>query len=129
MPRRDDRGFTVVEVLVALAAAAMTLAAIANLTHGSARTGFRAAERLAEVALGRTLLSFPVDRAGAAEPLSGEAVGGLRWTLAMSQPTDETIAGAPGGGWTPAIVRLDVRQAGGADWSVETVRLVKAVAK
>ena len=129
MPRRDDRGFTVVEVLVALAAAAMTLAAIANLAHGAARSGVRPAARLAEVALARTLLSFPVDRAGAGEPLSGEAAGGLRWTLAMSQPTDEAIAGAPAGGWTPAIVRLDVRQAGGADWSVETVRLVKAAAE
>ena len=42
MPRTDDRGFTVVEVLVALAAAAMTLAAIANLAHGATRSGVRA---------------------------------------------------------------------------------------
>ena len=123
MPRRNDRGFTVVEVLVALAAAAMTLAAIANLTHGAAQTGVRAAVRLAEVALARTLLSFPVDRGGAAaEPLNGEAAGGLRWTFAISQPTDEAIVGAPADGWVPAIVRLDVREAGGADWSVESVR-------
>ena len=89
MPRRDDRGFTVVEVLVALAAAAMTLAAIANLAHGAARSGVRTSARLAEIALARTLLSFPVDRVAAGEPLSGETAGGLRWTLAISQPTDE----------------------------------------
>ena len=118
MPRRDDRGFTVVEVLVALAAAAMTLAAIANLAHGAARSGVRASARLAEIALARTLLSFPVDRVAAGEPLSGETAGGLRWTLAISQPTDEAIVGATAGGWMPAIVRLDVREPGGADWSV-----------
>ncbi len=125
MPRRDDRGFTVVEVLVALAAAAMTLAAIANLAHGAVRSGVRTSARLAEIALARTLLSFPVDRVVAAEPLSGDAAGGLRWTLAISQSPDEATAG----GWTPAIVRLDEREAGGADWSVESVRLVKAAAR
>ena len=129
MPRRDDRGFTVVEVLVALAAAAMTLAAIANLAHGATLSGVRVSTRLAEVALARTLLSGPVDRVAAAEPLSGEAAGGLRWTLAISQPTDETIVGATAAGWTPAIVRLDVREPGGADWSLESVRLVKAAGK
>jgi prepilin-type N-terminal cleavage/methylation domain-containing protein len=129
MPRTDDRGFTVVEVLVALAAAAMTLAAIANLAHGATRSGVRASTRLAEVALARTLMSFPNDRATAAEPLSGEAAGGLRWTLAISQSADEATAGAAAGGWAPALVRLDVRQADGADWTVESVRLVRAAAK
>jgi prepilin-type N-terminal cleavage/methylation domain-containing protein len=129
MPRRDDRGFTIVEVLVALAAAAMTLAAVATLAHGATRLGVRSATRLAEVALARTLLSFPIDRVAAAEPLSGQAAGGLRWTLSISQPTDEATAGAAAGGWTPALVRLDVREAGGGNWRLESVRLVKAAVR
>jgi len=122
-PRRGDRGFTVVEVLVALAVAAMTVAAIAGLAHGSARSGVRTSMRFAEIALARTLLSFPVDRNPSAEPLRGEAAGGLGWSLAIS-PSNTTVA-ATAGGWTPRVVRLDVRDAGGAEWSVESIRLVK----
>ena len=129
MPRRDDRGVTVVEVLVALAAAAMTLAAIAELTHGATRMGLHASTRLAEVALARTLLSFPVDRDAGAQLRSGVAAGGLRWAVALAPPAADLAAGPSAGGWVPAIVRLDVREAGGADWRVDSVRLVKAAGR
>lgn len=129
MSRRNDRGFTVVEVLVALTAAAMILAAIANLAHGSARLTGRASVRVAEVALAQALFADPADRAADAEPRSGVASGGLRWRLALAPSADETADGVAAGGWTPAVVRLDVRDPGGGAWSVETIRLVKAPAR
>jgi general secretion pathway protein I len=129
MLRRKNRGFTVLEVLVALAVATMALAAIANLAHGAARSGVRAATRLAETALAQTLLSFSVDRAADSEPLSGEAAGGLHWRLAISPSNGDRFAGSPAGGWTPAIVRVELRDQSGAHWSVESVRLMKAPAE
>jgi hypothetical protein len=122
MARRDVRGFTVVEVLVALATAAMTLAAIANLAHSAALSGVHTARRLGEVALAQSLLSQFADRDLNGEPQVGEAAGGLRWDVAIAPWSGDRAAG----GWTPVIVRFDVREGGGAEWSVEAIRLVKA---
>jgi len=121
MARRGVRGFTVVEVLVALAAAAMTLAAIANLAHGAALSGARTAKRLGEIALAQSLFWQFADRDLNGEPLVGEAAGGLRWGVGIAPWSGDPAAG----GWTPAIVRFDAREGDGAEWSVEVVRLVK----
>lgn len=129
MPTRNDRGFTLVEVLVALAAASMTLAAIAELAHGTARSEARASVRLAQLALAQALLADPGERRIDAEPSSGESDGGLRWTLTTSPADGDANAPSAAGGWTPAIVRVDLGDRVGGRWGVEAVRLMKAPAK
>jgi prepilin-type N-terminal cleavage/methylation domain-containing protein len=129
MRGKHDRGFTLVEVLVALAAASMTLAAIAELAHGAARSEARAAVRLAQRALAQALLADPGERRIDAEPSSGESDGGLRWTLTTTPTTDDANTPPATDGWTPAIVRVDLGDRIGGRWSVETVRLMKAPAK
>jgi hypothetical protein len=125
MAREDVRGFSVVEVLVALAAAAMMLAAIASLAHGAALSGRRTVRRFGEIALAQSLLSQPTGRDANGDQQAGEAAGGLRWNLAMAPWGGEPVAA----GWAPAIVRFEARDGGNGRWSVETIRLVKAVEK
>lgn len=129
MSRTTDRGFTIVEVLAALATAAMILAAVANLSHGAARSGARTSTRLAEIALARALLAYPADRAAAGDLRSGETVDGLRWRVAVGPSSDAAASESTGGGWRSALVSVDIQSAGGAVWRVEAIRLVKASAK
>lgn len=122
--RRRTGGFTLIEVLVALAVVAASLGAIA-MVAGTSLRGTRALER--RVALLQTaravetgIPSRDLIRIGRTE---GE-IAGHRWQMDV-QPLQ--LAGLPDNApWTPLDVRIRVRGPGGEMVALETVRLVRS---
>ncbi|WP_083660237.1 prepilin-type N-terminal cleavage/methylation domain-containing protein [Acuticoccus yangtzensis] len=119
-------GFTLVEVLVALAVLAAVGIAIQRGIVAATGTVARAAEVASAERVARTLLDTPLPPGAALAPRSGTA-GPHRWTMRF-----EPLAFAParvGEGadsvtWSPVRVRLTVSAGAAAPVTVETVRLV-----
>jgi general secretion pathway protein I len=121
--RRWSAGFTLIEVLVALAVVAASLAAIGNLIATSVR-GARAVEQhVALVERARAIMAALPRR----DELSiGQAAGesaGYRWQIAvLPYPTGQTGAASQ---WVPRTVVATVRSRSGTARQVHTVRLVR----
>ena len=118
-----QRGFTLIEAVVALALVSVMLAAIGSLV-ASATTGTRTLEgHVALVETARLVLTgLPLHGELAAGDLAGE-VSGLRWQVRLSP-----YAGAgemPGASWIPQSVAVRVQSPSGAVFTLETVRLAR----
>ncbi len=87
---RSERGFTLVEVIVAIVIAALALSALA----GVFASGTRGASSVSELARASTLAQSLVNAAGIDKPLidgveSGTSVDGLNWTLTVSEESTD----------------------------------------
>ena len=122
--RSRERGFTLIEVLVALALVAVVLVAIGSLFATNAR-GVRALEQHAALMDAVRLVAMTgIPRTGQvpAGDLSGETAG-HRWQIRSSP----FFGGGPvvsQSRFLPMHVELRVRSPSGAVVSVETVRLL-----
>ncbi len=131
-PPTDDReaGFTIIEVLIALALVAVSLVAIGSLMATNAR-GVRSLEsHVALTQAARTVMTAGIPARDALQPgaLSGKT-DDYRWKIEV---------GPLGGGWTmpdadvawtPELVRVRVTSAGGAVSDIRTVRLMPRPSK
>ncbi len=131
-PSTDDReaGFTIVEVLVALALVAVALAAIGSLMATNIR-GVRTLERhVALTQAVRTVMTEDVPSRAALVPgtSSGQA-DNYRWTVDVSPLGDRWIAAGDNAPWVPQLVRVRVRSPTGAVSDIRTVRLIPKAAK
>lgn len=120
--RRTRAGFTLVEVLVALAVAAACLGAITQVSGGSARTVRTLEQRIALLQVARAVeTGIPPRRDLALGRTDGE-VAGHPWRMDV-RPLD--VGEVPAGSlWVPRDVQIRVRAPSGALVTVETVRLV-----
>jgi len=120
--RRGKRGFTMIEVVVALALVATMLASVGSL-YAAAFTGARTLEQhVAQVEVARLIsVGLPRNLGQASGDLAGE-VFGHRWQAA-AVPFFGGGAVASGSAWTPQHVILRVRSPSGALLTLETVRL------
>lgn len=126
-PATDGReaGFTILEVLVALALVAVSLVAIGSLMATNAR-GVRALEQhVALTQAVRTVMTTAIPpRAGLTPGTSSGQTDNYRWTIDVSPLGDGwTVPGAniP---WVPELVRVRVRSPTGAVSDIRTVRLM-----
>jgi general secretion pathway protein I len=122
---RPDAGFTMIEVLVALALVASSLAAIGALVATTMR-GVDAIER--HVALVETARNVAATIGLHAHVQMGATSGemaGHRWRIDASPWSGGGVAANPDSPWIPQHIRVRVQSPSGAVFNIETVRLQK----
>jgi general secretion pathway protein I len=121
--RRWSEGFTLIEVLVALAVVAASLAAIGSLIATSVR-GARAIEQhVALVERARAIMAALPRRDELAIGQTAGEIAGYRWQIAvLPYPTGQVGAASQ---WVPRTVVTTVRSRSGTALQLHTVRLVR----
>ena len=121
--QRWSAGFTLIEVLVALAVVAASLAAIGSLIATSVR-GVRAVEQhVALVERARTIMAALPRRDELAIGQAAGESGGYRWQVTvLPYPIGQTGAASQ---WVPRTVVTTVRSRSGTAVQLHTVRLVR----
>jgi general secretion pathway protein I len=118
-------GFTLIEVVIALAIVAVSLTAIGSLVATNIRTTRTLDERLALVATTRAVLTGLPDRERlVAGRLSGE-LAGHRWHVDVQPFVAEFVDPRQPDAWIPQAVAVTVASPGGRMLRVNTVRLYR----
>jgi general secretion pathway protein I len=121
--RRRVAGFTLVEVLVALAVVAMSLTAIGSLMATTLRGTRSIAQHLALVETARAVEAGLPDRGQlAVGNFSGE-MGGFHWRVDVLPFNANLVDPRLATPWVPQTVVITVRSPGGATLRIDTVRL------
>jgi general secretion pathway protein I len=116
-------GFTLIEVLVAIAVIAVTIAAIGSVTMTATRGVQTLEQHLALVETMRTVAStLPARDQRVPGSLAGE-IYGHRWRLDTLPYTGGGIAPIPDSPWFPETLNIRVQSPSGAIVGVETMRL------
>ena len=119
----ESAGFTILEVLIAIAVVAISLTAIGALTGATTR-GVRSLEQ--HVALVETARTVAASLPSRTQLSSGEVTGelyGSRWRMGVSPFLGDAAALTPDSPWVPATISIRVQSQSGAALSLETVRL------
>ncbi len=127
---RREAGFTLIEVLVALALVAVVIAAVGSLMAANVH-GTRSFERhvaLMQAERAAMIAAVPPREQLEEGTLSGQA-DGYRWTVDVSPLGGEWADRTPGMVWAPELVRIRVRAPDGATSDLRTVRLLKRVSQ
>jgi general secretion pathway protein I len=120
--RQDERGFTLIEVLVALSVVAISLSAIGSLVAVTVRGARAVGGHLALVETARTIITGLPDRGGLAPgEFSGEAAG-HRWRVDVL-PFYADFIDPEKTSWIPQTVVVRVQSPAGPILQVNTVRL------
>jgi general secretion pathway protein I len=128
-PRPTDSaeaGFTVIEVLIALAVVAVCIVAIGSVMATNVR-GVRSVERHVELMqMARTALATAMPRRADLQPgtLSGQ-IGDYRWRVDVGELGGDWAAPDADATWIPELVTVHVQSPTGAAMDVRTVRLMR----
>ncbi|RAI43577.1 prepilin-type N-terminal cleavage/methylation domain-containing protein [Rhodoplanes roseus] len=121
--RRARAGFTIVEVLVALAVVAASLGAIGTVAASSARASRSLDQRVSLVQTARAVEAGIPPRAQLAPGRTEGEIAGHRWRMDVRPlPVEGIPVGSP---WVARDVVIRVRAPSGATLELETVRLVR----
>jgi general secretion pathway protein I len=119
----NNSGFTIIEVLIAIAVVAISLTAIGTLT-GTTTRGVRSLEQhVALVETARTVAaSLPSRTQLAPGELTGELYGN-RWRIGVSPFAGDASAPPPDSPWIPETITIRIQSPSGAVLGLKTVRL------
>jgi general secretion pathway protein I len=123
---RPDAGFTILEVLIALAIVVVSIVAIGSVMSINSRGVVALENHVALVETAQTVLAtaIPLPTELAPGTLGGE-LRNYRWQVDVSplggdwEPTNDSKVG-----WTPELVKIHVRSPTGAQVDLSTVRLM-----
>ena len=123
---RPDAGFTILEVLIALAIVAVSIVAIGSVMSTNSRGVTALENHIALVETAQTVLNTEIPLRKELTP--GTKAGQLRnyrWQVEVSPvggdwepPKDSKV------GWTPELVKIHVRSPTGAQVDLATIRLM-----
>jgi general secretion pathway protein I len=122
---RPDAGFTIIEVLVALALVGVVIVAIGSLMATNVR-GVRVFEQhvaLTQAARAAMTAGIP-PRAELSAGTSTGQIDGYRWTVDVTPLGGQWSAPPADAPWLPQLVRLRVQSPSGAVSDIRTVRLI-----
>ncbi len=122
----NEAGFTVLEVLVALALIAVAMVAIGSVMSTNAR-GVRSLEQhvaLMQTTRGVMTGGIPA-RAELAPGISSGQTGDYHWTVEVAPLGGGWTAPDADVAWTPELVRVRVKSPTGAVSDIRTVRLMR----
>jgi general secretion pathway protein I len=122
---RSEAGFTIIEVLIALAVVAVSILAIGSVMSTNVR-GVRSLEQ--HVTLMQTVRAVMTAEMPPAGELAFGAitdqVNDYRWRIDVGPFGDDWAVAGANIAWRPALVTLQVRSPSGAVSEVKTVRLI-----
>ncbi|MGA7809720.1 PulJ/GspJ family protein [Bradyrhizobium sp.] len=123
---RPDAGFTILEVLIALAVVAISVVAIGSVMSTNARGVRTMEDHVALIQSAQTVLASAIPPR---KDLAPGAYSGVVWNFRW-----QVDVGPIGGGWVvdkadlrwlPELVKIRVRAPSGATVNLETVRLMR----
>lgn len=122
-----NKGFSLIEVVVAFAVAALCLGAAAQVFSAATRHVGLVQDRMRALSLAETVLAA----AGVTEPLapgvlSGELSGGLQWRRTVERYPQVEEAEGTEPEWVAYRVTVEVRRGAGRVLSIGSVRLGRA---
>lgn len=123
---RAEAGFTIIEVLIALAVVAVGVVAIGSLMSTNARGVQKMEQHVALKEVAQTVLATGIPPRAELAPgtLNGE-LGAYRWQVNIG-PLSGNFAPQPqNAGWIPGLVEIRVRSPEGATLELHTVRLMR----
>jgi general secretion pathway protein I len=120
--KRGVAGFTLIEVLIALAIVSISLAAIGSLMASTIRTMRSIDQRFALVETARAIETGLPGRAELTGSLAGD-LAGHRWRVDVSPFIANFVDPRLPSPWVPQTVVIRVQSPGGAILQVNTVRL------
>jgi general secretion pathway protein I len=120
--KRAVAGFTLIEVLIALAIVSISLAAIGSLMASTVRTMRSIDQRFALVETARAIEAGLPDRSQLTGVLSGD-LAGHRWRVDVSPFAANFVDPRLPSPWVPQIVAIRVQSPGGSILQVNTIRL------
>ena len=123
---RREAGFTIIEVLIALAIVAVTIVAIGSVMSTNAR-GVRTLENhVALIETAQTVLATAIPPRKDLVPgtLSGQ-IRDYRWQVDIGPVGGGWIVDNADVAWIPELIKVRVRAASGAAVELETVRLMQ----
>jgi general secretion pathway protein I len=127
---RPDAGFTIIEVLIALAVVAVSIVAIGSVMSTNVR-GVRLLEQ--HVTLMQTARSVMTADIPPRAELGPGAVSGqqndYRWQIDIGPLGEDWAVPDADVAWIPALVRIQVRSPSGAVSDLKTVRLMRGSPK
>jgi general secretion pathway protein I len=127
---RRDAGFTIIEVLIALAIVAVSIVAIGSVMSTNVR-GVRSLEQhvtLMQAVRSVMTAELPTRTDLGFGTLSGRA-SGHQWKIDVGPMGQEWDAAGADVAWIPALVRIQVRSPSGAVTDLKTVRLIQVPPK
>jgi general secretion pathway protein I len=127
---RHDAGFTIIEVLIALAIVAVSIVAIGSVMATNVR-GVRSLEQhVALMQATRTVLTAGIPSRITLVPgtLSGR-IDEYRWTIDVGPLGGDWAVPGADVAWIPELVRVRVRSPSGAVSDIRTVRLMHKAAE
>jgi general secretion pathway protein I len=122
---RHDAGFTIIEVLIALAIVAVGIVAIGSVMATNVR-GVRSLEQhVALMQATRTVMAAGIPARAKLGPgaLSGQT-DDYRWTVEVGPLGGDWAVPGADVAWVPELVRIRVRSPSGATSDIRTVRLI-----
>jgi general secretion pathway protein I len=127
---RRNAGFTIIEVLIALAVVAVSIVAIGSVMSTNVR-GVRTLEQ--HVTLMQAVRSVMTDELPPRAELGFGTLSGTasnhQWKIDVGPMGEEWDAPSADAAWIPALVRIQVRSPSGAVSDLNTVRLIQRRAK